>query len=273
MRNYQFNLIAIIVAALVISISSPTFAKTLKFNSLGEKAQPLSGELHLPKTGNKPFPVVVLVHGTGFSGERYNFHRPAFLEAGIATFEVDFHSGIFTGSQNRPKAGKMVPFAYGALRALRNDPSIDGNKIAIMGFSLGGAITVKSMRLVLKKDSLDENEKGFAGHVAFYPACKRQKIDPKVTGAPLLVLNGELDTYSDGKSCESWAKKYEASNPGLVTMKIYPGVHHGFDMKGYHKGKDSISSGGISILEYNEKAAKDSRQQAVEFLKNIFEMT
>ncbi len=270
--NSRFNLITVIAAVLAISISSPAFAKTLKFKSLDKKAQSLSGELHLPKVGNKPFPVVVLVHGTGFSGERYDFHRPAFLEAGIATFEVDFHTGVYTGANNRPKAGKMVPFAFGALRALRAEPSIDGSKVAIMGFSLGGAIAVKSMRLILKEESLDGNEKGFAGHVAFYPACKRQKVDPKVTGAPLIVLNGELDSYSDGKSCNKWAKEYESSNPGLVTMKIYPGTHHGFDMKGSHSGKDSASSGGISIQKYNEEAAKDSRQQAVEFLKNVFGM-
>ncbi len=268
----RFKIITVIFVALVVSIGSPAFAKTLEFKSLGKKAQPLSGELHLPAVGNKPFPTVVLVHGTGFSGERYNFHRPAFLEAGIAVFEVDFHTGIFTSAKNRPKAGKSVPFAFGALRTLRAEPSIDGDRIAIMGFSFGGSIAVKSMRMILKNESLKANEKGFAAHVAFYPACKRQKLDKKVTGAPLLVLNGDLDSYSDGKSCKKWAKDYEQTNPGLVTMKIYPKTHHGFDKKGSSRGKDSISSGGISIQEYNEKAAKDSRQRSVSFIKQVFGM-
>lgn len=256
----------------MISIGSPAFAETLSFKSLGKKAQSLSGELHLPTVGSKPFPAVVMIHGTDFSGERYDFHRPAFLEAGIAVFEVDFHSGIYTNGKNRPKAGKMVPFAFGALRTLRAQPSIDGNRIAIMGFSLGGAITVKSMKIELKNASLNADEKGFAAHVAFYPACKRQKLDKNVIGAPLLVLSGELDSYSDGKSCKKWANDYEQTNPGLVTMKIYPGAHHGFDKKGSHRGSDSISSGGISIQEYNEKAANDSRRQAVNFIKQVFEI-
>ena len=130
-------------AALAITECSPTFdGKSIGFKSIGNRSDSLSGILALPKAGNKPFPAVVLVHGTTGPDDRYAFHRSAMLAAGIATFQVDFKSGVFSGPRDRPRSITFVPFAYSALRALRANPVIDPDRIAIMGFSLGGAITV-----------------------------------------------------------------------------------------------------------------------------------
>ena len=246
--------------------------KGIGFKSIGGSSTSLSGILALPKVGKKPFPAVVLIHGTAGPDDRYDFHRSALLAAGIATFQVDFKSGIFSDAKDRPRSKTFVPFAYSALRALRADPAIDRNRIAVMGFSLGGAITLQLTAADSGDDLLKDNEKGFVGHVAFYPGCKHQAVTYKATGAPLLILTGGKDSYGDGEACGPWVKAFENFSPGLATLKIYPGVHHGFDRQGSWTGYDPAAINETAILEYNSEAAKDARQRAVKFMKKVFGM-
>ena len=267
------NLLVIVAAALAISNCSPSIGgKSIGFKSLDGRSKSLSGILSLPKAGNKPFPAVVLVHGTAGPDDRYDFHRSALLGAGIATFQVDFKSGIFTGPSDRPRTNTFVPFAYGALRALRANPAIDPDRIAIMGFSLGGALTVHLTGSNYREDLLEEKEKGFVGHVAFYPSCKHQTVPYSVTGAPLLILAGEKDSYGDGEACGPWIAQFENFNPGLATLKLYPGVHHGFDGKKSWTERDPAAINQTAVLEPNSEAAEDARQRAVMFLKKVFGM-
>jgi len=59
------------------------------------------GIVNLPEASNEPVPVVIPVHGSAGMDSRYAFHRPALLEAGIGTFEVDFKTGVFTSLSDR----------------------------------------------------------------------------------------------------------------------------------------------------------------------------
>ena len=85
---------------------------------------------------------VILIHGTAGPDSRYEFHRPELLGSGIATFEVDFKSNVFKGNSDRPPMKAFHPWAFGALEALRSNPRVDPHRIAIMGFSLGGHVSV-----------------------------------------------------------------------------------------------------------------------------------
>ena len=88
--------------------------ETLRFKGLETTPTYFSGSLTLPEGDQAPVPVVVLVHGSAGVDDRYAFHRPALLEAGIGTFEVDFKTNVFTALIDRPPIATFQPWAAGA---------------------------------------------------------------------------------------------------------------------------------------------------------------
>ena len=245
----------------------------LRFEGLESTPRQLSGVLRLPRDKPAPVPVVILVHGTAGVDSRYHFHRPALLNAGIGTFEVDFKTGVFTSGTNRPPMVTFLPWAFGALKALRADPRVDARHIAIMGFSLGGHVSVAVASRKVTDRWLGAEGTGFAAHVGFYPVCKalsRYFDQSEPTGAPILIITGEQDSWGDGQSCPGFCNELNASRPDVVALTIYPGVHHGFDRRGSWTGFAPYATNQTATLQWNAEAAHDSRDRAVAFLRHVF---
>ena len=84
-------------------------------------------------------PAVLILHGSGGVDGRGAFYATALQEAGIATLEVTmFPAG------GRPRAGRKanMPHAAAALKWLAAQPSVDAQRLGVMGFSWGGGIAV-----------------------------------------------------------------------------------------------------------------------------------
>ena len=219
--------------------------------------------------------MVVIVHGTAGVDSRYAFHRPALLDAGIGTFEVDFKTNVFTSPSDRPPMATFNPWAFGALMALRAHPRVDAKRIAIMGFSLGGHLSVSVASRIVVTRWLAPDQPGFAAHVGFYPACKwlEQNFDVTgSTGAPILILCGEKDAWGDGEACQSFGDWLNEAQPGVVSLTMYPDVHHGFDRQGSWQGYAPYAKNRTGILQWDAEAANDSRDRAVSFLRQAFNL-
>lgn len=249
--------------------------QTLKFNGLETTPKSFSGILTLPEGDQQKVPVVIIVHGTAGPDSRYDFHRPAMLEAGIATFEVDFKSNVFTGPSDRPPMETFHPWALGALETIRSNPRVDPERIAIMGFSLGGHISVSLASRKVVTKWLGHEKRGFTAHVGFYPACKwlKKHFDSTgPTGAPILIMTGEKDSWGDGETCKIFCDWLNEIQPGVVSLISYPGVHHGFDRAGSWKGYAPFAQNRIGILQWDTEAAYDSRKRAGVFLREAFDL-
>ena len=267
--------LALIVLASFSGCASLANQETLSFKGLETTPKNFIGTLSWPKETKGPVPAVVLVHGSAGVDSRYAFHKPALLEAGIATFEVDFKTNVFTSLSNRPPITTFQPWAFGALEVLGSHPSIDSKRIAIMGFSLGGHLSVSVASQKVTARWLKPDQHGFTAHVGFYPACKWLKKHFDVTGptgAPILIMSGEKDSWGDGDACESFCDWLNAVKPDVVSLTMYPDVHHGFDRKGSWKGHAPMAINGTAILKWDAKAAHDSRKRAVAFLRQAFNM-
>ena len=265
--------VAILMAPL--TCASLRSQEILYFTGLESPDKHLSGTLTLPGNGKAAFPVVVLVHGTAGTDSRYAFHKPALLEAGIGTLEVDFKTDVFTGGSDRPPISSFQPWAFGALGALRAHPLVDADRIAIMGFSLGGHLSVSLSSKKVVAHWLGPDQSGFAAHVAFYPVCQwlEKYFDASgVTGAPILILAGELDAWGDGDTCPKFAGWLNESQSAVVSLTIYPNVHHGFDREGSWEGYAPYARNRTGVLRWNAEAAYDSRKRAVAFLRQAFNM-
>ncbi|UCD81544.1 MAG: alpha/beta hydrolase, partial [Desulfobacterales bacterium] len=188
----------------LLGCASVRSREVLRFTGLESPPKQFSGVLTLPKNKQAPFPIVLLVHGTAGADSRYAFHKPALLDAGIGTLEVDFKTNLFTGGSDRPPISSFHPWAFGALKALRAHPLIDANRIAIMGFSLGGHLSVSAASknvverwFVLHQpvlNSLSPRDRKFTRNCSTNPPCRlveevadrtirRQRVRPTVTNS------------------------------------------------------------------------------------------
>ena len=267
--------LSVIVLMVLLACASLRSQEAFHFTGLESPFKQLSGTLTLPRNNKARVPIVVLVHGTAGVDSRYAFHKPALLEAGIGTLEVDFKTNVFTGGSDRPPISSFHPWAFGALKALRAHPLVDPNRIAIMGFSLGGHLSVSVSSKKVVERWLGPDEPAFAAHVGFYPPCQwlEKYFDASgVTGAPILILAGELDSWGDGETCPEFAGWLNESHSGVVSLTIYPNVHHGFDRAGSWRGYAPYARNRTGILQWDAEAAYDGRTRAVTFLRQAFNM-
>jgi dienelactone hydrolase len=255
-----------------MSVGASSAGTTINFSSLDKNQHyQVSGTLYSPENSSSPCPAIVLVHGTAGIDSRGAFYREAILNAGIAILEVDFKTGVFTSALDRPHNEEFLPLAFAALKELRKMPAIDPNRIGIMGFSMGGGITLRTA-VESNRELWMGSEKGFAAHVAFYPVCKPfikrlESSHSKLTGAPMIVFYGTADAYGEGTAVPELkhllAKKY---NFDLTTVE-YAGATHGFNRDAPPLSyADPAAKDGKGYMEWNAQAANDSIPRVVTFL-------
>ncbi|MCF6360799.1 MAG: dienelactone hydrolase family protein [Cyclobacteriaceae bacterium] len=195
-----------------------TYSRTeLHFTGVSEK---VGAYLAIPKSGEGPFPVVLLIDGMGGSKERWfranNWPNgletvEALVRKGFAVFTIDavMHgervdtTGVFPQPQSLRKENLMYTVqdmikqtVQDYMRGLdyletRND--IDAKTTGVYGLSMGGAVT-----FILT--GLDERIKAAATGVPVvygneYSLVNAYNFTPRIQNKPFLMIIGELDAY------------------------------------------------------------------------------
>lgn len=222
----------------------------VEFPSLDIEQQPpgfltIKGKLKLPvryKWKNKCFKpkkhlsAVVILHGSAGIDFRGEFYARALNAAGIATLEIDmWEARGLSGGGDRPQIPLFTyPDAFAALTFLSGHPNIDPERIGVMGFSWGGAVSMASAT------SLYASQFGgglrFAAHVAHYPICYAYNSPvpgsefSNLTGAPILVQIGEEDDYDNGSGpCQALKYILLPEEQELLNVNAYEGTYHAWD--------------------------------------------
>ena len=197
--------------------------------------QDVFGNLVIPYDSlnpNKKFPLIIGVAGSlGWKSHHLDYLK-MYQNLGFATFELNsFKSRDITstvGEQNQVTTAAMIVDAYKALEVLSNHPSINKDKISITGWSLGGAVTLFSAWLPLKKAI--NNDLKFASHLAFYPPCFFELENLEFSDSPIHILIGELDDWTPSAPCIDLVNQLgKYSN---IDITVYKDSHHGFDREG-----------------------------------------
>lgn len=191
----------------------------------------IKGQLVLPERTTGRLPVMVIMHGSaGLRAHEYRYVRELTREGiGAAVLDSFTPRGIAsTGWQQQEVTSlTMVGDVYALLNRLVHHPRINPSRIGIMGFSKGGAVAMFAADDHMRR-ALAEGDNRFALHVAFYPSCVVQLKFPQPTGAPLLMLLGELDSYTPAIQCQRYIKRMRAA--GFPVSSItYRNAHHGWD--------------------------------------------
>jgi dienelactone hydrolase len=218
----------------VIPSYTPTSMHQVVFGNQSKwKSQPITGVLTMPKTVDKPVPVMVLSHGSGgMSLKQEQQWVDTFTELGIGSLVIDSFTprGIKSMVANQAQlstAANLVD-ALQSLIFLAADPRVDVSKIGVIGFSKGGEVAFRTALEPLRAAVIKSNLK-FALHIPMYAGCNQVYWSPHVTGAPILNLLGGADDYTTAAPCVELAKKYEAAGAPTKTI-VYEGAHHGFDL-------------------------------------------
>ena len=196
--------------------------------------QAISGELQLPE-GTGPFPAVVLAHGCNGNASIERGWGATLRGWGYATFVLDSFRGrgILEVCTN---AGTLLPLqrvpdAYGALRLLAADPRIDARRIALMGFSHGGALAMLASTQWARDTYAPAGQPAFRAFLPFYPNCNASFPERSKVSAPVRIHIGEADDWTPAAPCVALASALKASGQN-VDITVYPGAHHAFDVPG-----------------------------------------
>ncbi len=87
----------------------------------------------------------------------------------------------------------MILDLYRGFGVLAKQPEIDENRIAVMGFSRGGIITLYS---AMRRFQTAWNESGVtpAAYIPLYPVCNFEFIgDDDIAGGPIRIFHGAAD--------------------------------------------------------------------------------
>jgi dienelactone hydrolase len=215
-------------------------------------------------SGAGPFPGVVLLHDCG-GLHPYQADWAAWLQN--LDYVAILPDSLSPRNLTTACAGNTFPVrdhaldGLGALAYLRSRPDVIAAKVAVMGWSHGGASALISASARFIERSHPAGG-GYQVAIALYPVCSAfQQGD---LAAPLLMLMGSADDWTPPAQCVERGTALKAAG-AAIEWTIYPGAMHGFDQLGPARVLH-LPGGHTYHLEYNATAAGDAHTQVQRFL-------
>jgi len=192
------------------------------------------GRLFLPPDAAGPVPAVVLLHGAGgVSWDRERRYARQFAARGWAALVVDvFGARVapgtgFTERLLNVTEAMFLADAYAGLRFLTEHPRVDGERVALVGFSYGGMASIYALHAQVAARYAANGER-FAAHAAYYAPCIARFERVATTGAPLLMQYGTADAIVDPARCEAVVDDLRRGG-SRVALEVYDGAAHRWD--------------------------------------------
>ena len=261
--------IVALVAALGVGLAACQTQGSLTSIATDKADVTLTSWLGMPESDG-PFPAVVLMHGCSGTEKNtshqtvwrgLNRHAALLNGNGYVTLIVDSFGPrrIVDGCQS---GGKYYPLqvsdAYAAFDHLAALPFVDGKRIGLVGFSLGGGTALRLAASGFGRVTADKGD--YAAFVAYYPYCSDFFYSFDL---PVLILIGADDDWTPARLCRDIAPR----DPDLIELVIYPDTHHSFDlpMHGpyYVEGMD----GRRHTVQGNARARRDSQVRMLDFFQ------
>lgn len=236
----------------------------VEFESPLANPEALQGLLRSPD-GPGPLPAIVLMHGCG-GGWRGLDERWGKLLAdwGYVTLTVDRFA---TRGITQACSGAVPPSSlydpYRALSFLVGQPTVDPDRVAVVGFSQGAMLALLSV----ESGRIERASKHkFRAAIGFYPNCAGLKGNMTV---PTLIMVGELDDWTPASECrtlaegrDDWGISREKGKGIPIEITIYPGAYHDFDVPRFRRPETFLGH----HLEFNEAARNRSVEAVRKFL-------
>jgi len=165
-------------------------------------------------------------------------------------------AGKFSGEVKKNMTEAEARFRA-ALELLQNQPMVDSDRVAAIGYCFGGGIVLEMARRGVDLDGVVS----YHGVLATDAPAEKGKVKARV-----LVFNGADDPFVPPEQVKAFEK--EMAGAGVTYMFInYPGVKHSFTVAGADKRGKQFDL----PLEYNRKADTDSWTRTERFFDSLFQ--
>lgn len=219
--------------------------------------------------GMDAVPAVLLLHG--FASDRdevgglYRRLADELARRGIASLRIDFRGwGESRGAMTASSVDGMVADAWSAMEWLRGSGFVDTTRIAVLGFSLGGAVAIRAAArsrpaALALWSSVGDLREDFGesfwreaaatargeGEVYLDLGWRKVRLGTvffdSLEGTPLLTFLAQyegpvLAVAGGADSLSRWLPRFAKTAPGPVTTEVIPGAGHVFGALGGEKG-------------------------------------
>ena len=217
----------------------------------------LTGYLGSP-SGAAAAPAVILLHGDNGLKDYHKQWAAQLSQWGYVSLLI--YSFGAMGEQvpeSVTVSADVLSNAYGAYNYLQTLPSVDPQRIAVMGWWGGGST---AFDLVKQAPPTGRNsQKSFAAAISVYPVCNPNGAE---FSAPMLVMLGDNDKTLQKGHCQQFKLASEQKNPQQqIQLQIYPGATLFYDDPQQPSDKSQKS-----VYYYAPQAHQDSLQQVRAFL-------
>ena len=175
-----------------------------------------------------------------------------FGEGKVADHPKD--AGAFAGTLMKDPQVAMARL-QAAMQALKSQPTVDPDKIAAIGYCMGGAVVLSAAKQRLDLDAVASFHGALGG---LLPAKGPIK-------AKILVCHGADDSFIPPEAIETFKKEMKDANADLKFVS-YPGAKHGFT----NPAADENGKKFQMDIAYNSQADTESWKELKTLLESVF---
>ncbi|HEY5704109.1 MAG TPA: dienelactone hydrolase family protein [Terrimicrobiaceae bacterium] len=142
-----------------------------------------------------------------------------------------------------------------AMNALKSQPTVDSEKIAAIGYCMGGAIVLNAARQGMNLDSVASFHGSLGGLLPI-----KGPIKPRI-----LVCHGAADSFIPPEKVAAFQEEMKEADADLKFVS-YPGAKHGFS----NPGADEAGKKFSLDIAYNAEADAQSWKELQTLLQAVF---
>lgn len=208
-------------------------------------------------------PGVLVVHEWWGHNEHARAQAKRLAASGYVGFALDlFGKGKVTTHPKEAQAfmseaqkdpAVMTARFRAALEQLQQDPHVDREQIAAIGYCFGGSVVLDQARAGADLDGVVS----FHGMLGTKTPAERGKVKAKV-----LVLTGSIDPFVPAEQVEAFTQELKAADAKFQVV-TFLNAKHGFT-------NPNAGKAGLDALEYNAEADHKSWVAMLGFFKEVF---
>ena len=222
----------------------------------GIKPEVMKNHIEVETVKQKKQPFVIFFQGSGGRNDRAYKWSQWFSKYGIASVFIDS-----AGARNKRSLKGINDHGLDlspTLKVIKNNPKLDLNHYAVMGFSKGGTAALESA------SSLDDKQPKPDFVFALYPGNSKGCPNSHDKTTKVHVFYGGSDDWGDYKgirnSCKSMTDWYDNA-----TFHLLKGAEHGYD--GDEEGGFNCC-GRYFVKEPNEEALNKTKEVIFKAIQN-----